>query len=351
MVSCAISCAAVSLTLSLVSDAQQRPPSPTASVVVLKNGQVMTGMATQETEKVILKLPTGSRIVLNQNQVQFVASSLGEAYWELSARTKPTDLQGHTKIFQWCLRHELFDEAANHLLVLQDSKISARRLAALDLDLQAKKKHASRRAEQSLALQRKQEQLAKARAETAQRKERVESLIGAQTVSIPDFNHVPLRPIITPVSNATETPKLATTTQATAQPAPIDHYGDPVPAEAIQQVGYDQPIFSMPAVDTVDVAPTAPKKQTVQPAAIDFKPTGKPSIPSPAVHRLPEGELTNTRRIPRPTKLKSAKTSQLGDGHGFSIKGAAPFQNTQSVPNNADPFDSNYFNKHFAPPR
>ena len=352
LVTCAIFCAAVFLTLSLVSHAQpQQPHRPNASVVVLKNGQVMTGMVTREAEKVALKLPTGSRIVLNQNQVQFVASSLGEAYWELSARTKPTDLPGHTKVFQWCLRHELFDEAANHLLVLQDSKISARRLAALDFDLQTKKKHADRRAEQQLALQREAEQLAKMRAEKAQRKERIESLIGAQTVSIPDLNRVPLRPIITPVSNAVETPKLATVAQATVPSVPIDHDGNPVPAQPIGQVGYHQPIFSTPAVATVDTAATAPKSHRMQSTAIDFKPTGKSSISSPAVHRLPADELTNTRRIPRPTKLGSAKTLKLGVERGFSVKRAAPLPNNRPVPDSADPFDSNYFNKHYAAPK
>ena len=130
-------------------------------VAVLRNGQTMAGEISRQDNKIILRLESGSRIYLAQERVLFTAPTLSEAYWELAARTGSADLEGQVSVFQWCLRNELFEEGANHLLVLQESKIPARRLSALDLDLKAKKKRAEFRHAQAAERAKKKEQLAK----------------------------------------------------------------------------------------------------------------------------------------------------------------------------------------------
>ena len=108
--------------------------------VVLTNRQTLQGEVTQQQGKVSVSLPSGSVIVIPNSRVEFVSESLGEAYWELAGRTRSTDLQGQIGVFKWCLRNELFEEASNHLLILQEMNVPAKTLMQLDVSLQITQK-------------------------------------------------------------------------------------------------------------------------------------------------------------------------------------------------------------------
>ena len=316
-------------------------------VAVLKNGQTMEGEISRQDNKIILRLESGSRIYLAQERVLFTAATLSEAYWELAARTGPADLAGQVSVFQWCLRNELFEEGANHLLVLQESKIPARKLAALDLDLQAKKKRAKIRQVQSQELARKKEQLAKKEMEEEARKERIEMLIGDKTrVTIPDLHRVPERPIrsLRPSSPSAVVVSTLPVDVGTATDA-IDQFGNPVPDDlapvdpvATRQVSYEQPVFSAPAIAGSKSSPA-----TAGPQKID---KNMDSMPQPAGLLINSG---NVRRIPKPTKQATSIDS------GFSVTNTGGSGTTRALPEKAakpmvDPFDANYFNRRFATP-
>jgi len=319
--------------------AQSAASASESGVAVLRNGQTMAGEISRQDNKIILRLESGSRIYLAQERVLFTAATLSEAYWELAAR-------------QWCLRNELFEEGANHLLVLQESKIPARKLAALDLDLQAKKKRAEFRHAQSRELARKRQQIAKLKMEKEARKERVETLIGDKTrVTIPDLHRVPQRPIrnlrrTSPKAVVVSTPPVPIVTAATEA---IDQFGNPVPSdsapvdpvakEVVRQVSYEQPIFSSPAVAASNSsrAIAGPKKGD---ATKDSKPQSV-------------GQLINSgnvRRIPKPTKQVPPIDSGFSvtkTGEGGTTTSASPEEAGEPM---ADPFDANYFNRRFATP-
>jgi hypothetical protein len=295
-------------------------------VAVLANGQTMEGHISQQDNKVIVRLESGSRIHLAQERVLFTAANLNEAYWELAARTGATDLEGQISVFQWCLRNELFEEGANHLLVLQESKIPARRLAALDFDLEAKKKRAEFRGTQAVEREKRKQELAKLKMKERARKERIETLIGGKTgVTIPDLHRVPPRPI-RPLKHAT--PDALTVSRPVAVDRAkeatevIDQFGNKVAGESlaqetVRQVSYEQAIFSSPAVAT---APPAVD------GADDVRRSSKP------YHRAPVIES------------------------GFSVSKIESSSSSETLPpekadtDMADPFDADYFNRRFATP-
>lgn len=320
-----------------------------SGVAVLKNGQTMAGEISRQDGKFILRLESGSRIYLAQERVLFTAATLSEAYWELAARTGSADVEGQVSVFQWCLRNELFEEGANHLLVLQESKIPARRLAALDLDLQAKKKRSKIRHAQSVERAREKEQIAKLKMEQEARKKRIETLIGDKTrVTIPDLHRVPQRPIRNLQRSSPKAVAVSTPPVGTVATEAIDQFGNPVPSdsapvdpvakEVVRQVSYEQPIFSSPAVAASNSSPASagPKKGD---ATKDSKPQSV-------------GQLINSgnvRRIPKPSNqvlpVDSGFSVTKTDGGGTST--ALPEEAVEPM---ADPFDANYFNRRFATP-
>lgn len=299
-----------------------------SGVVVLVNGQTMEGEISRQDNKVVVQLESGSRILLAEERVLFTAANLSDAYWELAARTGATDLEGQVSVFQWCLRNELFEEGANHLLVLQESKIPARRLAALDFDLTAKKKRADFRNAQAIERTKQKQQVVKIEMQERARKERIETLIGGKTVvTIPDLHRVPRRPIrnlkhATPEPVAVARPAVADGAELVTEM--IDQFGNKVTQhqasqKTVRQVSYQQPIFSSPAIAA----------------------SASPPVVAGA---------KNARKIPKPNDRSSSVES------GFSVSkteangviSTLPGQSAE--PKMVDPFDADYFNRRFAAP-
>lgn len=109
-------------------------------IVVLDNRQTFTGHVTRQPDTITVELPSTSRLVFPKSKVLFVEKTLAAAYWELAARTRSSDLSGQIEVFQWCLNHHQFNEASNHLLMLQEMDIPARKLMQLDVSLQITQK-------------------------------------------------------------------------------------------------------------------------------------------------------------------------------------------------------------------
>ncbi len=107
----------------------------TQTVLVMKNGQVLTGQLSRDTTHVFVQTRTGSRLVIPASQVDFVCDSLEQAYWKRLARIRATDVEGQVQLFYWCLNHQLVDQARNQIDLLQEMDIPATRLEFLHRQL------------------------------------------------------------------------------------------------------------------------------------------------------------------------------------------------------------------------
>ena len=262
--------------------AMAQSPSAAESILVLKNGQTLEGEVSLADGKYTVRLPSGSAIRMPKAQVMFTAQSYKDAYWELAARTSPSNLPAQIRVFQWCVRNELFDEASNHLLVLQESDIPARRLAALDFELETKIKRATARNEKQDRLKQQEQLIAQQESKRVKRHQRVESMIGTRSVSIPDLHGSPLRPIApqAPTSSgfqALPAIDIATQQDVTPQAEVINQFGESVDNDSIAQVSYLEPVeqsmFSTPAT----------AEESVNQPEVDFA-----TAPSPASAAEPE---------------------------------------------------------------
>ena len=116
--------------------AQTYAPSAAAEqLVVLKNGEILRGIVSQNSKQVFVQTALGSRLVLTVEQVDFVESTMEGAYWGKLARTKASDTEGQKQLFFWCLKHKLIEQAQNQFDILVNSKITATDLANLDRQL------------------------------------------------------------------------------------------------------------------------------------------------------------------------------------------------------------------------
>ncbi len=191
--------------------------SPEAEIVVLKNHQTIQGIVQRQPEKISVRLPSGSLIVLPESRVLLIGQTLPQVYWELAARTRSTDSKGQIGVYKWCVRNNLFDEAANHLLMLQEMDIPAKTLMQLDVSLQITKKRHLQSQQKNVA--------AHTNAETVPQKHPAPNARwqGDQTIEIPNLH---------------DTAQASTSTNR--QPT-IDEFGNQVDRN-VQLVSWDQPI-------------------------------------------------------------------------------------------------------------
>lgn len=194
---------------------------PTEKFVVLKNHQTIHGIVEQQPEKISVRLPSGSLIVLPKSRVLLVGESPGTIYWELAARTRSTDVKGQIEVYRWCVRNNLFDEAANHLLILQEMDIPAKTLMQLDVSLKITKKRYSESQQKLAAAQKKPKTLPPSRQASSSRWQ------DDQAIEIPDLHQ--------PTQISDNSKRLPT----------IDEFGNQIDSRIdrnLQQVSWDQPI-------------------------------------------------------------------------------------------------------------
>ena len=120
------------IVLPFISEAYALPPQEdglshtSATHLILKNGQVIQGQISRDANSVYVQTAGGSRVVFPVEKVEFVCSSMNEAYWQKNARVKASDVAGHVGLFHWCMKQGLLKEAENQidLLVAMDIKAS-----------------------------------------------------------------------------------------------------------------------------------------------------------------------------------------------------------------------------------
>lgn len=83
--------------------------------LVLKNDQIIEGSVAFESQRYTVTTRTGSRIVIPESRVSFVADSVDDIYWDKWSRVDPEDPQSHINLFRWCLKHEMLKEAQKQI--------------------------------------------------------------------------------------------------------------------------------------------------------------------------------------------------------------------------------------------
>jgi len=110
-----VSALAVGLGLTPVEFCQANPPD---QVVVLRHGGILLGQVRRERDRLVVTQSTDRVIRVSLDTVDFVVDSLDAAYRKKLERIDANDLKAHFRLAQWCLRHELHDQAADRLLYL-----------------------------------------------------------------------------------------------------------------------------------------------------------------------------------------------------------------------------------------
>jgi hypothetical protein len=123
--------------------------SPQPGVVLLRNGQVLSGKVTEAGEEYYVSLPSGE-IRLQRSQVEMVCRDLRQGYERKRSRIDPARVQDHLDLAMWCLWQKLFDEATNE--IAEARKINERfpRIALVERQLklaQEQPQHGDHKAE------------------------------------------------------------------------------------------------------------------------------------------------------------------------------------------------------------
>lgn len=106
-------------------------------LLVFKNGNLQRGRIERQVGGFTVLTPSGSRLVIRSEQVDFVCSSLEEALELKRSRLAPIDPQSNNRptdridFFQWCLKQGMYDAAEQELTQLQLSRLPASELYAL----------------------------------------------------------------------------------------------------------------------------------------------------------------------------------------------------------------------------
>jgi hypothetical protein len=89
-----------------------------SKVVVLHNGSAIQGRVEESRDRLIVSNGPWYVVRVPRNDVDFVAADFAAAFRIQRARLGASDLQGHLKLAQWCVRHDLDQLAADQLLHL-----------------------------------------------------------------------------------------------------------------------------------------------------------------------------------------------------------------------------------------
>ena len=87
-------------------------------VLVLSNGNTLSGQVTKVGTRFEVRTRS-SRLIIEQNQVDFVCNTLGDAYELKFADTAPDDIEGQRRLFHWCTRNRLWQQAQNQIATIQ----------------------------------------------------------------------------------------------------------------------------------------------------------------------------------------------------------------------------------------
>ena len=87
---------------------------PQPGILLLRNGQVLSGNITEAGDYFYVALPSGE-IRLHADQVELACHDLQQGYERKAARIDPDNVLDHLDLAIWCIRQKLYDAAAEEI--------------------------------------------------------------------------------------------------------------------------------------------------------------------------------------------------------------------------------------------
>ena len=124
---------------------------PGEQILVLKNGEMLSGHIEQDAGHLIVQVPQGSRLVIAKTKAEFVCNSKSEAFWGKSARIRASDVEQQVNLYRWCLKHKLFEHAESQLNIVMNCDVAPAELESLNRQLVVMRASEARRQQRELA--------------------------------------------------------------------------------------------------------------------------------------------------------------------------------------------------------
>jgi hypothetical protein len=115
-----------------------------ASLVVLKNNNVLEGIVRADFEKTLVETLSGSRIVVPTEQVAMVCENYNEAFEFLWSQIDGEDFARQAELVPWCIRFKQFEQAQRLIDRLQFTKINPQVLDDLSRQLVSARERAEK---------------------------------------------------------------------------------------------------------------------------------------------------------------------------------------------------------------
>lgn len=114
-----------------------RPLQPQGGLLVLRNGEVLNGLITQEGDRYVVMLGRGGELSVPKDRVELRCNSLEEAYQRKRTAQPGSRIDGHLALADWCLRQSLTAHAADELLAAIALNADHPQIAVLERRMQA----------------------------------------------------------------------------------------------------------------------------------------------------------------------------------------------------------------------
>ncbi len=115
--------------------------------VLLRNGNMIAGSIVPSGMHLKVRQSNGSEIILPKSDVDATFQTADGVYHYLASRLKEDDLQSHQKLFHWCMRYRLWQQAEQTLVRLQSTRISATQWLQLQSQLETARRPLPERAQ------------------------------------------------------------------------------------------------------------------------------------------------------------------------------------------------------------
>jgi hypothetical protein len=120
----------------LDADAFEPGLTPRDSVLVLRNGGILSGQVTRAGDRYVVIMGDRAEVRVPVLDVEMHCIDLDEVYQRKRSRLAVNDVTGHVALADWCLQQKLFSRAADELLTVIALQPAHPRLAGLERRLQ-----------------------------------------------------------------------------------------------------------------------------------------------------------------------------------------------------------------------
>jgi len=125
----------LSLPWQAVAAEPSRSEGAVAGMLVLRNGNVLSGHLIRLKDHYQVEMPNG-QLQVPVDQVELFCHSLDEAYEQRRRMRTGSTADSHLELARWCLRHRLYEHASRELLEARAIDSGHRKLAMLERQLQ-----------------------------------------------------------------------------------------------------------------------------------------------------------------------------------------------------------------------